>query len=82
MNLDLIFLDIKHEVQDKGGLRKLFEKDATGEEDTIPLFKFTQIISNILNRGTQTFPEEIDKFARIFMVTNSKSMISFAELER
>jgi len=52
-----------------------------GENDKIPLFKFTEIMERILNRGRESFAMEIDKFARIFMVAGSKSLISFTELE-
>lgn len=39
-------------------------------------------MERILNRGWESFPMEIDKFARIFMVAGSKSLISFTELEK
>lgn len=63
-------------------MRKLFNKTAVGEDDKIPLFKFTEIMGRILNWGGETFPMEIDKFARLFMVPGSKSLISFTELEK
>jgi len=63
-------------------LRKLFNKTAVGEDDKIPLFKFTEIMGWILNRGNETFAMEIDKFAWMFMVAGSKSLISFTELEK
>lgn len=82
MNLNDIFLEIKSEIQQAGSLWKLFNKTAAGENDKIPLFKFTEIMEWILNRGWETFPMEIDKFARLFMVAGSKSLISFTELEK
>jgi hypothetical protein len=36
---------------------------AAGEDDKIPLFKFTEIMERILNMGGEQFPVEIDKFA-------------------
>ena len=63
-------------------MRKLFNKTAVGEDDKIPLFKFTEIMGWILNIGNETFAMEIDKFAWMFMVAGSKSLISFTELEK
>ena len=62
-------------------LRKIFDKTAVGEDDTMPLFKFTAIMSDILNRGGEMFSVEIDKFAWYFMCQGSKSLVSFSALE-
>jgi len=35
-----------------------------------------------VNRGGEQFSDDIDKFARVFMVPGSKSLVSFSELER
>ncbi len=81
MTLDSIFQLLKDEVwRDGKSLRYRFAM-IIDEEDNIPLFKFTGVMSDILETRGETFAPEIDKFARLFMVQGSKSLISFKELE-